>query len=81
MQVNFKYLLKTCVTLQKLCLLANGECLGWREGPGKGSYTWITYAQTLEQIRYIGSGLMNKGIESGNLTNIGIYSANRKEVV
>lgn len=41
----------------------------------------MTYGQTLEQMRYIGSGLMNKGIESGNLTNIGIYSANRKEVI
>lgn len=33
----------------------------------------------LEKISYVGSGLLNKGIESSNLTNIGIYSANRSE--
>lgn len=59
----------------------NGPCLGTRDGPGKGPYSWITYSEVLERVRYIGSGLINKGIESSNLTHIGIYSSNRVEWV
>lgn len=58
----------------------NGECLGKREGPGTGKYKWIKYSEVMERIRFIGSGLLNKGIESSNSTRIGIYSSNRTEV-
>lgn len=57
----------------------NGPCLGERQGKNEGPYSWIKYSEVLEKVSYIGSGLLNKGIESSNQTNIGIYSANRSE--
>ena len=47
---------------------------------GKGAYAWITYDQVMKLVEKLGAGLIAKGIESNNLTNIGIYSANRSEV-
>lgn len=35
--------------------------------------------KVIEKIRSIGSGLIFKGIESSNSSNIGIYSSNRNE--
>ena len=57
----------------------NGPCLGKRENKGKGPYTWINYSDVIERVGHIGSGLINKGVKSGNETRIGIYSANRAE--
>ena len=57
----------------------NGASLGHRIN-GKGSYSWITYMDLIEQTRFVGSGLLNKGLQAINTTNIGIYSGNRPEV-
>lgn len=59
----------------------NGPCLGKREGKAAGSYSWIKYSDVIERVKYIGSGLLNKGIESSNSTRIAIYSSNRVEVI
>ena len=58
----------------------NGKCLGMRPSPGKGAYEWITYDDVTKLVEKLGAGLIAKGIESSNLTSIGIYSANRSEV-
>ena len=52
-----------------------------RDGPGKGPYTWIKYSDVIEQTKAIGSAIVSNGIESNNSTHIGIYSANRNEVI
>ncbi len=57
----------------------NGECLGYRQN-GQGPYKWIKYSEVIDQTKFVGSGLVNKGIEPGNSTNIGIYSRNCPEV-
>ncbi|RNA24081.1 long-chain-fatty-acid-- ligase 5 [Brachionus plicatilis] len=62
-----------------LVLSSDGPCVGQREGPGKGPYIWMKYSEVIEKIRSIGSGLIFKGIESSNSSNIGIYSSNRNE--
>ncbi len=41
---------------------------------------WITYYEVIERSRYIGSGLLNKGITADNQTNIAIYAKNSPEV-
>ena len=51
-----------------------------RAGKATGSYSWIRYSDVIEQVRFIGSGLLHRGIQSSNLTTIGIYSSNRIEV-
>jgi long-chain acyl-CoA synthetase len=58
----------------------NGKCLGMRPSAGKGAYEWITYDEVMKLVEKVGAGLIAKGIESNNLTSIGIYSANRSEV-
>jgi len=49
--------------------------LGYREN-GKGPYVWMKYSEVIEQTRAVGSGMINKGIEPKNSTNIAIYSRN-----
>jgi long-subunit acyl-CoA synthetase (AMP-forming) len=61
-------------------LSGNGPCIGYRH-EGKGPYLWITYFDVIERTRFIGSGLLNKGVKALNTTNIAIYSRNRPEVV
>jgi long-subunit acyl-CoA synthetase (AMP-forming) len=53
--------------------------LGYREN-GKGPYLWVSYSEIIERTNHIGSGLINKGVQAQNSTNIGIYSKNRVEV-
>ena len=40
---------------------------------------WIK-KKVIDQVRCVGSSIINNGIESNNETHIGIYSANRNEV-
>jgi len=56
----------------------NGACLGYRPN-GKGPYEWISYLDVIERVRFIGSGLLNKGVQPVNSTNVAIYSKNRPE--
>ena len=58
----------------------NAKCLGMRPGPARGPYQWLTYSDVIERVERVGAGLIAQGIISSNLTNIGIYSANRSEV-
>lgn len=60
-------------------IIGNGPCLGYREN-GKGPYIWIKYSDVIERTKFIGSGLVNKGVKPVNSTNVGIYSRNRVEV-
>ena len=53
--------------------------MGYREN-GKGPYLWISYSEIIERTEHIGCGLINKGVQADNSTNIGIYSKNRVEV-
>lgn len=62
-------------------LSGDGPCLGSRDGPATGPYNWIKYSEVMDRVKYLGSGIINKGIESNNNTYIGIYSANRVEWV
>jgi hypothetical protein len=36
--------------------------------------------KVIDRVLKVGSGLLNKGIESSNLNHIGIYSSNRTDV-
>lgn len=65
-------------TLQRGLRESNdGPCLGWREA-GK-PYQYFKYSEVVEKSLQCGAGLVFKGCEPVNTTNIGIYSQNRPE--
>ena len=64
-----------------LQLSKDGPCLGKRENAGRGTYKWISYSETIQRVRNVGSGLVFKGIQPSNQSNIGIYAANVPEVI
>ncbi|CAF0824515.1 unnamed protein product [Brachionus calyciflorus] len=37
-----------------LGLSCDGPCIGQRDGPGKGHYTWLKYSEVIERVRCIG---------------------------
>ena len=60
---------------------AERQCLGWRS-PARGPYApyqWLTYAETLRRIEWVGAGLhtLNLGLSE----RIGLYGANCKELM
>ncbi|XP_072038963.1 long-chain-fatty-acid--CoA ligase 1-like isoform X2 [Amphiura filiformis] len=66
-------------TLQRGMKQSNdGDCLGWRPGPGQ-PYKWMKYSEVNAKAVQFGAGLIFKGCEAVNTTNIGIYSQNRPE--
>ncbi|XP_072038629.1 long-chain-fatty-acid--CoA ligase 1-like [Amphiura filiformis] len=58
----------------------DGPCLGWRPAAGE-PYKWMKFSEFKEKSLQFGSGLIAKGREAVNTTNIGIYSQNRPEWV
>lgn len=52
--MNFNWNLINNINMNKIVIfLANGPCLGKREGPGKGPYSWMTYSEVhLIQINF-----------------------------
>ncbi|XP_017339716.1 long-chain-fatty-acid--CoA ligase 5 [Ictalurus punctatus] len=55
----------------------NGPCLGFRK-PGK-PYQWLKYKQVLDRAEYLGSGLLQRGLEASPKSFIGIFAQNRPE--
>ena len=60
----------------------NGECLGYRKKLANGSspYHWIRYDDVIRRAENLAQGFLDKGLNPGQQTNIGIYSVNRPEV-
>ncbi|KAK2192643.1 hypothetical protein NP493_27g05007 [Ridgeia piscesae] len=61
-------------------IAGNRNCLGWKPSK-KAPYKWMTYNQVLERAEYIGSGIINKGIEPKNSSRIGLFCRNSPEYV
>ncbi|CAK8672753.1 unnamed protein product [Clavelina lepadiformis] len=53
----------------------NGNCLGWRPGPGQ-PFKWLSYQQVLDRVQNFGSGLIAEGAETKPTQLIGIFSQN-----
>lgn len=79
--LEFKYEdARTCheVFMRGLRVSKNGNCLGYRPGPGK-PYVWLSYQETLDRAQHLGSGFIAKGAEAKSTQFIGIFSQNRIE--
>lgn len=59
-------------------LSKDSPCLGWREHE-TAEYSWITYDETLTQVKQFASGLLQCGAEANNEQFVGIFSQNRVE--
>ncbi|XP_048758754.1 long-chain-fatty-acid--CoA ligase 5-like isoform X2 [Ostrea edulis] len=57
---------------------SNGKVYGWKASPTE-PYQWISYNDVLVRAANIGAGLIAKGLQPENTTNVGIYSQNRVE--
>ncbi|NWT65777.1 ACSL5 ligase, partial [Prunella himalayana] len=55
----------------------NGDCLGYRKP--KQPYQWLTYKQVSDRMKYLGSGLLQKGCQPSPNQFIGIFAQNRPE--
>lgn len=56
----------------------DGLCFGRRSKPG-GDYVWIKYSEVLTRVQNFGSGLISKGLQSGQESFVGLYAANCTE--
>ncbi|XP_070544935.1 long-chain-fatty-acid--CoA ligase 1-like [Ptychodera flava] len=59
-------------------LSGDKPCYGWRPGPDQ-PYQWMTYNETYDVAKNIGSGLVHIGCKPQADTFIGIYASNRLE--
>uniref|UniRef100_A0A665VDX9 Long-chain-fatty-acid--CoA ligase n=1 Tax=Echeneis naucrates TaxID=173247 RepID=A0A665VDX9_ECHNA len=65
------------VFMRGLRVSGNGQCLGYRK-PGR-PYQWLKYKQVSDRAELFGSGLIHRGLKSGQETFIGIFAQNRPE--
>lgn len=59
--------------------VGNGPCLGQRSSP-TGPYVWVSYGEVEERATAFGAGLSALGMDPGQESFLGIYSANNTEV-
>lgn len=58
----------------------NGDCLGTLDTKNR-KYHWISYKETIDQVKQFGSGLVSLGLTPGSHSKIGIYSVNTDKYV
>lgn len=58
-----------------------GLCIGSRTPSKSPEYDWITYKEVFERIRYVGSGLINLGLEPSSQSFVGICTKTRPEFI